>query len=104
MYLGTNVLTDEAIAAKIESASTERPKLRREFKIYKMLGDYKGIPRALWFGTERGYNAIIMSRLGPSLEELFDRCGRRFGLKTVLLLADQLVRICCTFILLQLFY
>lgn len=76
----------------MEKANSERPKLRREFKIYKVLGDYTGIPRALWFGTERGYNAIIMDRLGPSLEELFNLCGRRFTLKTVLLLADQLVR------------
>lgn len=91
VYLGTNVLTSEVVAAKMEPASAERPKLRREFKIYRALGDYRGIPRALWFGTERGYNAIVMSRLGSSLEELFDVCGRRFGLKTVLLLAEQLV-------------
>lgn len=75
----------------MEVTNVNRPKLRHEWKIYKMLGIHKGIPRALWFGVERGYNALIMSRHGPSLEELFDFCGQQFTLKTVLLIADQLV-------------
>ena len=52
----------------------------------------EGIPNIHWYGQEGDYNIMVMDRLGGSLEDLFVFCKRRFSLKTVLLLADQMVK------------
>ena len=50
-----------------------------------------GVPNVRWFGVEGDYNVLVMDLLGPSLEDLFNFCSRKLSLKTVLMLADQMV-------------
>jgi len=91
IYLGTNMTTGEEVAIKLESVKTKHPQLLYESKIYRILNGGLGIPGVRWYGIEGDYNVMVIDLLGPSLEDLFNYCGRRFKLKTVLMIADQLI-------------
>lgn len=91
IYLGTNISTGEEVAIKLECIKTKHPQLHIESKFYKMMQGGSGIPTIKWCGSEGDYNVMVMELLGPSLEDLFNFCNRRFSLKTVLLLADQMI-------------
>ncbi|XP_035844375.1 casein kinase 1 isoform X2 [Helianthus annuus] len=73
-----------------ESVKTKHPQLHYEAKLYMLLQGGTGIPHLKWIGVEGEYNAMVIDLLGPSLEELFNCCNRKFTLKTVFMLADQL--------------
>lgn len=91
IYLGTNTETGQEVAIKLEVTKTRHPQLLYESKVYRLLHGGHGIPNVKWYGVEGDYNVMVMDLLGPSLEDLFSYCGRKFALKTVLMLADQML-------------
>lgn len=50
-----------------------------------------GVPNVYYFGQEGLHNILVIDLLGPSLEDLFDHCNRRFSIKTVVMVAKQMV-------------
>ncbi|KAJ9129509.1 hypothetical protein P3X46_033805 [Hevea brasiliensis] len=91
IFLATHIDTFEIVAVKIENSKTKHPQLLYEAKLYNLLQGGSGIPGTRWSGLDGEDNVLVLDLLGPSLEDLFVYCGRKFSLKTVLMLADQMI-------------
>ncbi|KAI3389959.1 hypothetical protein SNEBB_008012 [Seison nebaliae] len=91
IYLGTDTTKNEEVAIKLECVRTKHPQLHIEAKIYRQMKGGIGISNLKWCGSEGDYNVMVMELLGPCLEDLFNFCNRKFHLKTVLLLAHQMI-------------
>ncbi|XP_022749832.1 casein kinase 1-like protein 3 isoform X2 [Durio zibethinus] len=91
IYLATHIDTFEIVAIKIENNKTKHPQLLYEAKLYSILQGGSGIPSIKWSGIDGEDNVLVLDLLGPSLEDLFVYCGRKFTLKTVLMLAGQMI-------------
>ena len=79
------------VAIKMESVTSRNPQLAYEAKAYHYLREGVAVPRVYYFGTEETYNVMVMDLLGPSLEELFRYCKGKFSLKTVCMLAQEMI-------------
>lgn len=91
LYSGEHLLTHEKVAVKLEHFQTRPPQLFYESKIYKVLSGSVGIPALKWYGVEDEYNVMVIDLLERSVEDLFADCAYHFSLKTVLMIADQMI-------------
>jgi casein kinase 1/casein kinase 1 epsilon len=87
----------EYVAIKFENINSKHQQLYSECKIYLWFHSdstvlAQAIPQVLYYGVEGTKNIMVMDLLGKSLEKLFTDCGRKFSLKTVLMIADQMIK------------
>jgi len=68
VFKGKNIRSKEDIAIKIQHKDISNV-LRNEAKIYKYLKDISGIPQIRNFGTEQGFNYLILDLLECSLSD-----------------------------------
>ncbi|KAL3314123.1 hypothetical protein Ciccas_007268 [Cichlidogyrus casuarinus] len=88
---GEDVKTKHELAIKLEPVNSTRPQLAAEYKIYNILKGNDGFPTARYYGVSEAHCCLVLDLLGPNLEELFNKCNRRFRLKTVLMIAEQIL-------------
>ncbi|KAI9796558.1 MAG: casein kinase I [Piccolia ochrophora] len=93
IFEGTNLLSNQQVAIKFEPRKSDAPQLRDEYRTYKILVGCPGIPNVYYFGQEGLHNILVIDLLGPSLEDLFDHCNRRFSAKTVVMVAKQMAKL-----------
>ena len=91
IYLAVHRDTLEEYAVKLEPLKTKHPQLLYEAKLIKHLQGGQGIANIYYCDTEAEYNVVVMERLGPSLEDLFNLCDRKLGLRSALLLVEQML-------------
>ena len=91
VYVGTDLDTKENVAMKMERVDATHGHLYHEYRVYRAISGTTGIPKARWYGTDTVHLILVMDFLGPTLGELFMLCGHKFSVKTVLMLADQLI-------------
>lgn len=91
IFEGTNLLNSQTVAIKFEPRKSDAPQLRDECRSYRILSGCTGIPQIYHFGQEGLHNILVIDLLGPSLEDLFDMCGRKFSIKTTCMVAKQML-------------
>ena len=91
LYLGRNYRENNFVAIKIEDRGSNSL-LFMEYEIMKELSGGDGIPKVYFFHEGRGHNYLIMQLLGRNLEKLFIDMNKKFSLKTICMIAYQLIQ------------
>ena len=59
----------------------------------KKIGEEINIPTVYNIGKDANTYVMVIDLLGPSLEEMLNRCGRRFSLKTTIMIGLEMLKL-----------
>lgn len=93
VYLAKRKRTNTMVAIKVEEKK-KASRMENEYKIYKRLhknGMNIGIPQIHDFMQTPTFNVMCMQLLGPSLEDVFNKCARKFSTNTTLKLGISII-------------
>ncbi|KAL0948065.1 hypothetical protein HGRIS_010689 [Hohenbuehelia grisea] len=92
VWNAVQVHTAASVAVKFELIHpTDPPTIPYESAVYAQLYGVQGIPRVHWSGQDMNANVLVMDKLGPNLEQMRLFCRGRLGLKTILMLGEQML-------------
>lgn len=83
----------KSVAVKLEPRSQSSHFLSREARMLATLQGQSGIPKLIGAGDNDNWSYLALELLGNSLAHKFKKCGKRFSVKTLLQLADQMLGI-----------
>ena len=89
---GVHKYSHKEVAVKVLNADTSQDNIKREISFTKQLQGCPGFPILYYWGFCNKNNIIVESLLGPSLDKLFNFCGRIFPLKTVCLIGIEMIK------------
>lgn len=96
IYHAINRSNQQIVAVKLEKIKSKHRQLEYQAKLLAYLNEGviavdMGIPKLYYYGKNQEYHIMVMDLLGPSLQDLFQKCNRRFDLKTVVLIGKQII-------------
>jgi serine/threonine protein kinase len=92
IYIAQDTMMRSYVAIKLESQKNKNPQLKIEKNILDMMSDSEGFPKVFDYGSHDDSNYMVMELLGPTLADLFEYCGNKFTIQTILLLAIQMIQ------------
>ncbi|KAI7870291.1 kinase-like domain-containing protein [Mucor mucedo] len=83
--------TKQDVAIKQEKINSKVPQLRREKEFYEKIGNQHGFLRMISFFEESGFRYLVFTLVGKDLFDQAEIHGGKLGLKSIVLIAKQLV-------------
>lgn len=94
IYQCRDTKTNKKFALKVEKIIDNFPTTPKEYETLKVLEGVNGVPAAHQIVKVKGtHYAVVMELLGMNLASVMQKLGRPLGLKSVLMVADQLLGI-----------
>lgn len=88
IFMARDMTNDRDVAVKFEKQTVRKSQVVEEAKLLQELKGMQGFPQFVWYGKEGPFTIMVQEMLGPSIEDMYNYCGRKFSLKTVIMLAD----------------
>jgi len=93
IYIGIDTIQKEYVAIKLDKSSLKgkEPQLENEKTILDFFSDSEGFPKVYDYGPYLDSFYLAMELLGPSLNDLYNYCKKKFSLQTILLISIQMI-------------
>ena len=90
-FEGLDTSDNSRVALKVENGGSKQSLVNNELKAHQILNGLEGIPKLLAQGIADNRHIIVMELLGEDLYKIYNRLSKQFSLKTIFMLAEQMI-------------